>query len=88
MTYKYIRITSKPLPLDVIVDDGNKALLDMLEESRMAHAAPQLIAQLQAVTFALESVAHLQGMERELLPTTNAARELIATIIQPATTSD
>lgn len=35
---------------------------------------------LKSLTFIAESVAHLQGFERDILPTTDAARGLLATL--------
>ena len=37
----------------------------------------QLVEMLKKTTFVVESVAHLQGKERELLPLADAARKLI-----------
>lgn len=37
----------------------------------------ELLETLKSMTFVVESVAHLQGKERELLPMTDAARNLI-----------
>lgn len=44
----------------------------------LAAAAPEMLACLRSCAFALESVAHLRGLERELLPYADAAREIIA----------
>ena len=40
-------------------------------------AAPEMLVLLKELTFIVETVAHLQGRERELLPTTDRARALI-----------
>lgn len=40
-------------------------------------ALEQVLAVLERVTFIAETVAHLQGKEREILPTTDAAREIL-----------
>lgn len=40
----------------------------------------QLVEMLKQTTFVVESVAHLQGKERELLPLAYAARRLIAQV--------
>ena len=37
-----------------------------------------VLANMKAMAFIVETVAHLQGKERELLPTADQARELIA----------
>jgi len=39
-----------------------------------------VLKMLEAVTFAAETAAHLRGLEREILPTTDKARELIARV--------
>lgn len=41
-----------------------------------------LISMLTAVTFLAESVAHLRGLEREILPTTDMARALLKEIAE------
>ena len=41
-----------------------------------------LAKSLEATTFIAEIVAHLQGLEREILPTTDAARELLKLVAQ------
>ncbi len=48
--------------------------------ARLQQDQRDLIASLKAVTFIAETVAHLQGKERDILPTTDKARELIARV--------
>lgn len=49
-------------------------------EARLIKAAPELLKQFEALTLIAESVAHLRGMERDILPLTDSARELIKQI--------
>jgi len=43
-------------------------------------ASPELLAALESVTFIAESMAHLRGMESEILPYTDKARAAIAKV--------
>ena len=53
---------------------------EALANARLIAAAPELLALLKTLTFVTETVAHLKGLEAELLPSTDAARALIKTI--------
>ena len=44
---------------------------------RAVEAAPELVASLEELAFIVESVAHLQGREKDLLPAANKARALL-----------
>ena len=53
------------------------------QESSMSHNTELLIkldAALKPILFAAESVAHLRGMEREILPSVDAVREIIRSL--------
>ena len=41
----------------------------------------ELIISLQALAFIAETVAHLRGLEKEILPTTDFARKLIDKVL-------
>lgn len=53
---------------------------EQLANARLIEAAPTMMAMLESLVFVAESAAHLRGLEKELLPTTDAARSLIAKI--------
>jgi hypothetical protein len=48
--------------------------------ARLSECGPELLAIMEGLTFTCETVAHLQGKERLLLPMTDKARELIARV--------
>lgn len=48
-----------------------------LANARLIAVAPEMFSLLKEMTFVVESVAHLRGLERELLPLTDRARELL-----------
>ena len=48
--------------------------------ARLIAAAPELLESLRELAFFAESVAHLRGMEREILPMTDKAQGVIAKI--------
>jgi len=48
--------------------------------ARLIAAAPELLELLEGLTFIAETVAHLRGLERDILPTTDKARKLIARV--------
>jgi len=48
--------------------------------ARLIAAAPEILSLLESLTFIAETVAHLRGLERDILPTTDKARELIARV--------
>lgn len=48
--------------------------------ARLTEVAPQLLAVFEGLTFIAETVAHMRGLERDILPTTDKARELIARV--------
>lgn len=71
--YNYIKICAKPVPLEVALDEDHHT--EVLREIKLAHKAPDLLALLESALFQLESVAHLRGLERELLPFVDMARD-------------
>lgn len=54
--------------------------LSSAQLDRLADCGPELLAVFEHLTFTAETVAHLRGLEHELLPTTDKARELIAQV--------
>lgn len=48
------------------------------DNARLIAACPDLVAALQALAIVAESVAHLRGLEREILPATDAARAALS----------
>ena len=50
------------------------------DDAKLIAAAPDLLDVLKTLTFICESLAHLRGMERELLPHTDHARMIIDSI--------
>lgn len=48
--------------------------------ARLIAEAPVMLALLESLTFTAETVAHMRGLEREILPTTDKACELIARV--------
>ena len=80
--YKYIRIVAKPMLIGVVTDELYATLRD--KEVRLTHAAPHLLSLLQTAVFNLEMVAHLRGLERELLPFCDDVRKFISTITEEA----
>jgi hypothetical protein len=48
--------------------------------ARLIEAAPEMLEVLKKLAFVAESVAHLRGLERDILPITDRARELIAKV--------
>lgn len=79
-TFHYLSIGFRPAPLDVVLDPQSSYTQGCQRELTLVDAAPELVALLEKLTFVAESVAHLRGLEREILPTTDAARELLARI--------
>jgi hypothetical protein len=75
MPYAYIKIERKKMDMDLVLDEELNKLI--VKEEKLANAAPQLLALLESLTFIAESVAHLKGLEREILPTTELARNYI-----------
>jgi len=59
---------------NIAEDDGGEA------NARLIAAAPELLESLRELAFFAESVAHLRGMEREILPMTDKAQGVIAKI--------
>ena len=58
---------------------NNQTELEQLKtDARLIAAAPDLLAALKACVFVVESLAHLRGMEAELLPYADFARAAIA----------
>ena len=53
---------------------------DNKHDLALAVAAPELLDLLKKLAFVAETFAHMKGLEREILPTTDAACELIAKI--------
>ena len=47
---------------------------------RLVDIAPEFLAIVEGLTFTCETVAHMRGLEREILPMTDKARELIARV--------
>ena len=47
---------------------------------RLVDCGPELLAIFEGLTLTAETVAHLRGLEREILPMTDKARELIARV--------
>jgi hypothetical protein len=88
MPYRYIAITPRPAPLDEITSDDSAYTVGVIAETRLANAAPELLAALRSMTFVVETVAHLRGLERELLGATDDARALMATLEAPALPDD
>ena len=58
--------TGAPIPEQAIID------------ARLIAAAPDLLAALKTCVFVVETLAHLRGMEAELLPHAEFARAAIA----------
>jgi hypothetical protein len=48
--------------------------------ARLLLEAPVMLELLESLTFIAETVAHTRGLERDILPTTDKARELIARV--------
>lgn len=57
---------------------GQRTLGEDKANARLIAAAPDLLAALQALAIVAESVAHLRGLEREILPATDAARAALS----------
>ncbi len=76
MTYKHIKIDLPLVPLGNDPDNAFKQDPEAEREYRLAYAAPELLAIMKELAFVVESVAHLQGKERELLPFAERARAL------------
>ena len=58
--------------------------LDVPQEATTAPTLEEVLKVLGEVTFIAETVAHLNGQERAIIPTTDRAREIIAAL-QPKT---
>ncbi len=53
----------------------------VIYNARLIAAAPELLESLRELAFFAESVAHLRGMEKDVLPMTDKARAVIAKAI-------
>jgi hypothetical protein len=71
-SYNTIKICAKPTTIAHAMIDEHIA--NVRKETALAYAAPELKEMLEQALFSLETVAHLRGMERELLPTIDATR--------------
>lgn len=76
MTYKHILVNMPMVPMGPDADHPFKQSPEAEREYALANAAPELLATMKELAFVVESVAHLQGKERELLPFAERARAL------------
>lgn len=82
MTFTHIKITPVAGDLaDVANPDSHYNKL-VAAQTKLTAYAPELLFALKNATFLLESVAHLRGMEAELLPTVKEYKEFIASFKQ------
>ena len=68
MKYKYISINIKPLPLNVVTDQGGVEYKKALREVSLAESAPELLYELNRILNAIYSLSYLSVVENELLP--------------------
>ena len=71
-----ISVTVKPETLDSVLTTEFQNEADRLV--KLHNSAPEILERLISMVFLCETVAHMRGLERELLPHTDAAREFIA----------
>jgi len=64
MTYQHIKISAIPAPLGEIIDSSSPTSKAIAKEMALVHAAPDLLAALEAMLAVEKSVT--QGQEREL----------------------
>jgi hypothetical protein len=50
------------------------------QSARLAEVGAELLVIVEGLTMTCETVAHLRGLERDILPMTDKARELIARV--------
>jgi hypothetical protein len=58
--------------------NGHFTINDREIPMQLAYAAPELLGALKELAFTVETIAHLQGLERDLLPMADKARAAIA----------
>ena len=83
-TYHYISVTAKPFPLSQIMNDLNPDVGTPVQEMinaeiRLALLAPELLRQLKAVTFLVETLINESG-RTEYLPLIDAAHTIITKV--------
>lgn len=66
------------LQLHMHRDDHIQAYYEARDNARLVAASPEMFDSLKELAFLVETMAHLQGRERELLPAAEKARALIA----------
>lgn len=76
MTYKHITVSLPPVPMGDNFSEPFKQDPEAQREYELACAAPELLSCMKELAFIVESVAHLQGKEKDLLPFADRARAL------------
>lgn len=62
----------------LVNDDAMAVDVNHADLAQLLAAAPEMLESLRELAFVAESVAHLRGMEKDILPMTEKARAAIA----------
>lgn len=73
----YVDVTPKPQALELVINPDSPVSLAIAYETRLCESAAAMLELLKRMTFNSECLAHLRGMEKELLPLTDEARRVI-----------